>query len=420
MDNFGVPSLIQLENQITVIDHGRFGSPFPRPLSQYLSPDIASRLLNSQHLQTLTTLDAEILSTDAIIVALKALSVFKRQIRNCHIPISTLPPEILGEIFMTAINDNVRSGITLPLITSMAMTLGGVCSSWRQVAWSLPRLWAVLYCSLLHPTNSIKEAGMIQQWLSRAKGLPLTIRIAFEDEEAWMGPSAPRDVLIALRRFSSTWESLQLVLPESWYGPLRSITSLGQLHILWLRSISSFHFNGKMLRGFSNAPNLSVLRYDGIYLNKLDVHWTNITKAFIGGLSLDEVLEFLKICPYITYCHLVNPTEARGTFSTAPIHQLFLEELYIATGQGEGVQGRGAAISTHTIIDLLTTPVLRKISLAISPQDVHNPLPPISNLIQRSQCPLRTVEVFGHDLGEDSVINLLTNSQPVLHIVNHV
>ncbi|KAJ6494268.1 hypothetical protein C8R45DRAFT_987781 [Mycena sanguinolenta] len=85
-----------------------------------------------------------------------------------------LPQEIVEEVFWNCLptrHNAIMSAIEAPLV------LTRICSAWRSIAASMPRLWASLHISTAFITsNEAKRTAMVA-WLERSAPLPLTLSV---------------------------------------------------------------------------------------------------------------------------------------------------------------------------------------------------------------------------------------------------
>ncbi|KAG7449966.1 uncharacterized protein BT62DRAFT_992008 [Guyanagaster necrorhizus] len=96
--------------------------------------------------------------------------------------ISTLPVEILTEIFCTACEsyDYTKTNVIVPT----AIALSNVCSLWRDITIYNSVLWSVLSINLLRVSQNISQANsMLSLYLSRSKNIPLKYIIYSPDVE---------------------------------------------------------------------------------------------------------------------------------------------------------------------------------------------------------------------------------------------
>lgn len=112
--------------------------------------------------------------------------------------ISTLPPEILGEIFVRCLPQEqfpVPSGREAPLL------LTHVSSQWRKLALSTPELWAALHVDYKDPDEDIPATEL---WLSRSGCCPLSLSIAIDFNE-----QPHQDILDLLCKHSHRWRHIR-------------------------------------------------------------------------------------------------------------------------------------------------------------------------------------------------------------------
>lgn len=317
------PHFISSEDQIMVRDPGQTGSSSLWPLFEYLAADVSSQLINSKNPQTYATLEAEMALVTAIMESLQALQVFKHQLCNHCMPISTLPPEILLQIFIAGFNSYATSGFEKQHSTTLPLIFGQVCTFWRTVSQNTTELWNLVHCHIWNPQNLHIQAAILLQWLNWSKSLPLTLRISFKNEEDWIARGSPSTIINTLLQFSDRWQNVNIIVPISWYDCLTSawFNSLEVLHLHSPRPVKYFR---KMLRGFSNAPKLAIISYNTFFLCYLDLPWMNLTDTTISVPFIDDALEFVAHCTNITNLHIINPTTDEGTFPVALRTYFFL------------------------------------------------------------------------------------------------
>ncbi|KAK7001462.1 hypothetical protein R3P38DRAFT_2649592, partial [Favolaschia claudopus] len=86
-----------------------------------------------------------------------------------------LPPELLQKIFVDCLpttHNAVMSVAAAPLL------LGHICSHWRAVAFSTPRLWDSLHVSAEFVSRDLVKSAAIVDWLTRAGSRPLSLSIS--------------------------------------------------------------------------------------------------------------------------------------------------------------------------------------------------------------------------------------------------
>ncbi|KAJ7762552.1 hypothetical protein B0H16DRAFT_1529192 [Mycena metata] len=272
--------------------------------------------------------DEEILEIRALIVERRyRLSQLDIQIRDLQKVVDDLrqerddfirrlPHDVVQEIFVACLPTHrncVMSAVEAPVL------LGRICSSWRSISLSTPRLWARLHivepsCFGLSPGGPSLDAKLAQRldvtknWLTRSGNCPISISL---EGPLYPRPSAgflplstptPKTHLFleALIPFASRWRTL---------NPLYDLTEndvpmLSKLDI----NQQTPHPAGPLSQSFPlfRAPTLSDLTFAGFDLNISDfpVGWANLTSlSLIGltGLKLDgeTALEILRRSPQL-------------------------------------------------------------------------------------------------------------------------
>ena len=176
-------------------------------------------------------------------------------------PARRLLPDILQEIFYHCI------GRTYPILsaTEAPMVLTRVCSSWRSVALSSPRIWTRLHIPLPGDPRMYSSYGSfgmkddravevrrqvfskkmqlrcqaVKDWLGRSGSLPLSLSISFPfGYEPPTDSSGAEDDEIAdplfqtIRPFASRWRHLALSAPFYIYQKLETTIPLDNLSML--------------------------------------------------------------------------------------------------------------------------------------------------------------------------------------------
>jgi hypothetical protein len=107
----------------------------------------------------------------------------KRKINRPHSPIvRQLPLDVTSTIFEFCLPD-FTDHLLLPHTeedVSIPLSLGAICSYWREIAWSTPSLWSSFVVRVTRKHNSHIVTGIAQEWLVRSGQLPLSIRIFSE------------------------------------------------------------------------------------------------------------------------------------------------------------------------------------------------------------------------------------------------
>ena len=228
---------------------------------------------------------------------------------NCKSAINRLPHELLAEIFITIchadsdkfLGDRHRHRKTTPLI------LASVCTLWRAVSLSNPRIWS--YVSLcLSEVRYEAQVELLREWFGHSGVCPLTINLVFQNEAAWTSV-IPKELINLLAQHSSRWRSVNLVLPEAWYPLLEGVKD--DLNLL--RTVSTQPLwadcslspsKRKQLTLFERAPLLDDLHLNGYYLTDIHLRWSQLTRITLQHVYLDECFYALPLTPNLTWCRI--------------------------------------------------------------------------------------------------------------------
>ncbi|KAK7012902.1 F-box domain-containing protein [Favolaschia claudopus] len=153
--------------------------------------------------------DARILELEAEIYALRcsiallehAKKPAQERLDSYKYPISTLPPEIVAEVFLHFLPTYPEPP---PLVGPDSPTiLAEICRQWREIALSLPALW-----SAIPLTSTVKTVtSLAPVWLERSGCLPVSIT-ATDDDELF-------PVFCNLIPHCDRWEHLKLSLENT-------------------------------------------------------------------------------------------------------------------------------------------------------------------------------------------------------------
>ncbi|KAK7006408.1 hypothetical protein R3P38DRAFT_3282712 [Favolaschia claudopus] len=127
--------------------------------------------------------EAELLRLESLI---EQLALQRNRVRDYILPHKALishprrlPPEILEEIFIQCLPTGTRRSAMSA--TEAPLLLGRICSSWRSIAFGMPRLWTSLHIPLdFFAFNESKETALMN-WLERSLPLPLSLSATMTD-----------------------------------------------------------------------------------------------------------------------------------------------------------------------------------------------------------------------------------------------
>ena len=298
----------------------------------------------------------------------------KRNINQLQSPIvRQLPPDVMSTIFefcLPDFTDNQRINQLSPFTEediSIPLSLGAICSYWRDIAWSTPSLWSSLVISVTRNHDPDIVTGVAQEWLSRSGQLPLSIRIYsnLHEQEAF---SALADII---NQYSARWSDLFLYIPDSYYQHFHATDN----HAPILKSI---RFNCstyvEMSKFRLTCPRLERAIFSYFPMGGIHIQWDNLTHLTLHSMFIIDSLVILRKTPRLVFCHVSGyAPQFRGPPSIAPIVLASLKTLLL----------------TNFVPDFfnnLIAPALEEFSL----REYYIPsIGAISAFLRRSACSLR-------------------------------
>ncbi|KAJ7024275.1 hypothetical protein C8F04DRAFT_1239732 [Mycena alexandri] len=125
-------------------------------------------------------------------------------------PRATLPPEILGEIFICCLEKDASYPIN-PDPDEPPLLLTRICRRWREVTLSTPALWNSLSLDFDLMLKNETSVVMYEKWLLRAQNTLFSLSLTDLDERAVpLGPVA--SLLRTIVGMSQRWQNITLDL----------------------------------------------------------------------------------------------------------------------------------------------------------------------------------------------------------------
>ncbi|KAJ7725946.1 hypothetical protein B0H16DRAFT_1384123 [Mycena metata] len=276
-------------------------------------------------------------------------------------PIRRIPLEILQRIFVACLPTHrncVMSAKEAPVL------LGHICSSWRVLSLSTPRLWASLHIAepvrMPHSRNSLyrtlhaRRGEIAKTWLARSGQCPLSLSFqggGYDEDHPIPQDESPRwtkDVLLrTLLPFTSRWRRLSLTASSS--AELSVLRGLTGADVPLLKTLEVVLQSPLPWRPFTllNGPQITELALTGDVDSDprhLPLCWEFLTSLSIIGshwntafcLTNDTALEILSRCPRLRTCHLLlnggpasqlpeNSGRSRSILELPSLHSLELQ-----------------------------------------------------------------------------------------------
>ncbi|KAJ7791667.1 hypothetical protein B0H14DRAFT_2470800 [Mycena olivaceomarginata] len=151
-----------------------------------------------------------------------------------------LPPDIVGEIFVACLptdRNAVMNAQEAPLL------LGRICSRWRTIALSTPRLWASVHISFDFVLAKESRILAINDWLQLSAACPISLSFQLPASDSWGPPDNPspgRKALVkCLTDSSARWRHAEFI-------DVFSPNAAGELADIIPSALESFRFKGSL------------------------------------------------------------------------------------------------------------------------------------------------------------------------------
>ncbi|KAK0452599.1 hypothetical protein EV421DRAFT_2015406 [Armillaria borealis] len=299
---------------------------------------------------------------DGLDKALKDLQVWRlmmqevsKEFSSTLAPIRRLPSKLLLSVFretQSKPDESPPPGFYRPTIKFMqdTLTLGHVCTSWRDIVVSSPELWSqfkiTFPCLSANNPSLLKFPPFLKTILPLSGQLPLEIHFGFYNFGVDIGPSsgAAIEVLSLLLGERHRWKSADLNLPLDMFEQLRA--SSGQLACL------------------ESLILMTTWRRKGGPLG-------DVRNVFIDAPSLQKVVWHESIgCGSFAFPSQITHLAASFT----AIHDLhthsLLEELHLEEGRGDDIP----------FLNRITLPNVRRLSVSSLKSLRHLCLPSLEDL----------------------------------------
>ena len=252
-------------------------------------------------------------------------------------PARRLPPDVLHEIFFHCLpihHNPIMKSSESPLL------LTRICSSWRAIALSSPRIWSKVYIPLPgdpsisssygtindETTLSIRRqrfagilrsrCGAVRRWLERSGACPLSLSVTYPSNCS--GIQNPKDdeliheMFEILLSFADRWRDVDLSMPEDIYKKLQdnidptTLSSLKSLK-LTLYQIPRWDNTQSIPIRLLAAPGLCRVNISAIQTlhmtgNLIQPIWNHITHITFASSTTDRhLLILLRQCPNLVF-----------------------------------------------------------------------------------------------------------------------
>ncbi|KAJ7280972.1 hypothetical protein C8J57DRAFT_1564384 [Mycena rebaudengoi] len=321
-------------------------------------------------------------------------------------PVLTLPTEITSEIFVHFLPPYPER----PPATGLSSLgfLGQISRTWRESAFSMPRLWRAI--ELHHgDVSSTTALDLLRTWMSRSKNCPLSICLECNKDVLKMEIDVT-PFIEAIIAHAEHWEYIDLKAPLHLQG-LELISSGPDFPLL--RSVTLRHSRGKdmpeaPLSLFSNAPKLKEVALSGPLGLRFAIQlpWSQLTTISMKLFYEDGCVNILQHATALVEfrCDGVFRRDDEDPSPMAPLKNL---------------QSLALGYRYRPLLDRLTTSALQHLSIS-DPRiwATSHTIAKAHALILRSRCALASLR-FTHTIGPEATYRSAFPLIPTITATEH-
>ncbi|KAK0185213.1 hypothetical protein F5146DRAFT_198914 [Armillaria mellea] len=333
-------------------------------------------------------------------------------------PVRRLPPEILMEIFDLVLSSDQWS--LFLRLNEGPWLLGRICSQWRQVINSTPRLWTTF--RIVYGIESsakccpIGAVDLLKTAIARCGANTISFNLKLDDDSE--DDAGGIDILQELILHSDRWKIAEFynldpeLLPL--LAPIRG--HLSSLETLIFDS-SPYGIDPDLvdpLNAFEIAPMLREVQRSNVgfrmtlplnQLTRYKDRWGDSAEEYYEGSALNR-LHILKECPNLLHLEFIHglPDNTARTLANLPIQHHSLRTLHVCD---------------DLFFDSLILPSLEELQVKMK-DDLLERCPPkvyiaVRAFLQRSACPLQKLSLL--DIMDIPVIiDILHNCPALSHL----
>ena len=255
------------------------------------------------------------------------------------------------------------------------MSLGAICSYWRDIAWSTPSLWSsmVLHVPSIHDSHIV--TGIAKEWLSPSGYLPLFIRIFSRYKTKTLSRLA--DII---NQHSTRWSNLDLDMPGYYFQRFHATNNHAPILKFIRFHCSKPSINFQLL----NCPRLERACLSSITLFGSDIQWDNLTHLNLNSMLIIDSLLILSMTPRLVFCDISSAWlgNTRQLDIGAPV-VTSLRSLQLLN-----------VSSVNSFLNNIIAPCLEEFSLP----NFYNPsMEVMTSFFRRSGCSLRSFSMGFHN-----------------------
>ncbi|KAJ7590004.1 hypothetical protein C8J56DRAFT_1163730 [Mycena floridula] len=306
------------------------------------------------------------------------------------LPLRSLPSELLSEIFVHCMP--AKPETISP--RNPPFTLSSVCSRWRAVAVSTPKIWT----GLVFGSVERRHIELTKIFISRSGAIPLDISFRwFSQEEEGLENEIRNLCIPELHRWKTfSFESyreetdLPIAISPDLQAPHLSEVSYSPRCLddaLW--GVSVVRSAADTLRSLRWTNDTGLANLAAILLPKL----TSLTLGTDDGISLPHFIQILNQCPLLTTCYITLSDIDRS--SASGIVHANLKDLQCKFNCFDDEDWTDVL---QKMMDSLTVPALLEFYVEVL-HGRHDstiwPQEAFLSMLQRSRCSLKDLSLFG-------------------------
>ena len=379
----------------------------------YLKPEFAALLQNNDApsastilevteslkapLNELQEVEAEIQRLDELMQTMKMKRQSIQKIIDDHniilSPARRLPSDVLHEIFFHCLpthHNPVMNSSESPLL------LTRICSSWRAIALSSPRIWSKVYIPLPGDPSFSLGYGIItdeitlikrrqrfarvlrlrcdavRKWLSRSGTCPLSLSVTYPGNHSGIQNSRDdeliQEMFDILLSFADRWRDVDLSMPEDIYNKLQgdvNPTTFSSLKSLKMTLYQMPHWNNTQstpirLLAAPGLRRIDIFAMQTLHMteNLVQPIWNQITHITLASSTTDiYLLVLLRQCPNLVFGKFIvdsSPWPSQTIVDQEAVHLPRLDSL--------AINDSGVHETMAIIFNAIKAPVLTSLS----------------------------------------------------------
>lgn len=214
---------------------------------------------------------------------------------RCHDPMSTVPVEVISQIFLYSTEGQYSEGFRLP-----ATRLAAVSRRWRYITLSLQQLWTSIRLS---ETTLTGGAEVLGKWLGRSGQLPLRISITCRPRSKFPIPDSWVQTLDILSTSFTRWDRLYLDIPPAVMSHIKGKPSAHSI-LTQLEVISDYNENPVLNLFHTASPTYLTIKF--IRFKALKIGWGSLVHLDVQNMRLCDCVEMFRHCINLEECDITG------------------------------------------------------------------------------------------------------------------